>query len=340
MANTHNRNTRSKKLRYRRRLFASLLFLTIIVGGVIYLAVKLLTADTTPALNETNTQTEESVSSTETPSSEEAVSTEEITSTEETVSTEEIASTEESDETTAPDDSLKSDPSSYDNTCQNWGQGLNFDELNRPVRAVEEQEKYEDFGAYFIKDTTAKEVYLTFDEGYENGYTSQILDVLKEKNVKAVFFVTLSYVKRQPDLVNRMIEEGHIIGNHSVSHKEGGLPSQSLEEQTNEVMELHQYMLDNFQYEMHIFRFPSGKYSEQSMMSVKNCNYKSIFWSFAYKDYDVENQPEPSAALEKLTARLHPGAIYLLHAVSETNTNILGDFIDRAKANGYRFVTF
>ena len=226
-----------------------------------------------------------------------------------------------------------------DGTCQNWGQGVNFDEENRPIGAVSYQEKYGDYQANFI-GADEKKIYLTFDEGYEYGCTPQILDTLKEKGVKATFFVTEPYAKAQPELVQRMIDEGHEIGNHSVTHPSEGLPSQSLEQQKNEVMENHQYIKDNFGYDMHLFRFPAGKFSDQSLTVVNNCNYKSVFWSFAYKDYDVNNQPGESEALQKLKDRMHPGAIYLLHAESTTNTAILGRFIDAAQAAGYEVVAF
>lgn len=105
-------------------------------------------------------------------------------------------------------------------------------------------------------------------------------------------------------------------------------------------MENHQYIKDNFGYDMHLFRFPAGKFSDQSLAVVNNCNYKSVFWSFAYKDYDVNNQPSEPEALQKLKDRMHPGAIYLLHAESTTNTAILGRFIDAAQAAGYEVVAF
>ena len=184
------------------------------------------------------------------------------------------------------------------------------------------------------------EIALTFDDGPHPVYTKKLLDGLRKRGVKATFFVTEPYAKAQPELVQRMIDEGHEIGNHSVTHPSEGLPSQSLEQQKNEVMENHQYIKDNFGYDMHLFRFPAGKFSDQSLAVVNNCNYKSVFWSFAYKDYDVNNQPGESEALQKLKDRMHPGAIYLLHAESTTNTAILGRFIDAAQAAGYEVVAF
>lgn len=228
---------------------------------------------------------------------------------------------------------------SLSSECLNWGMGKSRDEKNRPSDAVSAQEKYGAYQAYFIKEDSPK-IYLTFDEGYEYGQTASILDTLKEKNVKAVFFITEPYAKAQPELVQRMIDEGHTLGNHSVTHPADGLPSESLEEQKNEIMENDTYVKENFNYQMNLFRFPAGKYSEQSLAIVNNCNYKSVFWSFAYLDYDVNNQPDKAESLQKMVDKLHPGAIYLLHAESETNAAVLGDFIDKAQGAGYEIALF
>lgn len=219
-----------------------------------------------------------------------------------------------------------------------WGQGTQTDNLNRPGGCLQYQEKYSSHAVRFIMDDgEEKNIYLTFDEGYENGYTPDILDTLKKKNVKAVFFITMDYAKKEPELVQRMIDEGHIVGNHSVTHPSAGLPSQSLEQQENEVMELHNYVKENFGYEMYLFRFPAGIFSEQSLGILDKCGYTGVFWSFAYHDWDPENQMAYGEALQKTVDCLHPGAVYLLHAVSSTNTEILGEFIDTAIAQGYTF---
>lgn len=231
------------------------------------------------------------------------------------------------------------DLASLDTSPEGWGPGTDCDQQNRPRSALSYQEKYSKYNANFIVPDSNK-IYLTFDEGYENGRTSDILDVLKEKNVQTVFFVTSPYVKQNPDLIQRMIDEGHTVGAHSVTHPADGLPSQTVEQQQREITELHAYVKENFNYEMHLFRFPAGIFSEQSLAIVNNCNYKSVFWSFAYLDYDTENQPEPAQALEKLKSRLHPGAIYLLHAVSSTNASILGEFIDSIQEEGYEIGMF
>lgn len=225
---------------------------------------------------------------------------------------------------------------SLDNTIQNWGQGLNVDDKNRPVDAVAIQEKYNDYNALFLIENSDA-IYLTLDEGYEYGLTESILDTLKEKDVKAVFFVTQPYVNGNPELVKRMIDDGHVLGNHSVTHPADGIPSLSIEKQQREILDLHDYVKANFDYEMNLFRYPAGKFSDQSLAVINNCNYKSIFWSFAYMDYDVENQPDQAESLQKMIDRLHPGAIYLLHAESATNAAVLGAFIDAVRAAGYSF---
>ena len=218
-----------------------------------------------------------------------------------------------------------------------WGPGGPVDSENRSQGAVAYQEKYGKYDAYFIAPSSEK-IYLTFDEGYENGYTADILDTLKEKGVHAVFFVTLPYVKAQPDLVQRMIDEGHTVGNHSNKHIT--YPSLSLEEAKEDLMSLHQYMLDTYQYKMSVFRFPEGNFSEQTLALVQSCGYKSLFWSFAYQDWYTDNQPNPSDALNSMLNKVHPGAIYLLHAVSSTNAQVLGDFIDGMQEKGYVFADF
>ncbi len=224
------------------------------------------------------------------------------------------------------------------NELLEWGSGGDTDDKNRPVGATMYQEKYGKYNAYFVFDKSdEKVIYLTSDEGYENGFTPSILDTLKEKNVQITFFCTMDFFKEHADLVQRMIDEGHIIGNHSLTHPETGVCAMPLEEQQKEVMDVHNYVKENFGYDMYLFRYPTGKFSEQSIAYLNNLNYKSVFWSFAYADYNVDAQPDPETALRKCLESLHPGAIYLLHAVSETNAAILGDFIDGARAQGYEF---
>ena len=217
-----------------------------------------------------------------------------------------------------------------------YGQGTHFDELNRPSGAIRFNEGYSKYNAKAINETEEKVIMLTFDQGYENGYTGMILDTLKEKGVKATFFVVQDYAERQPELVRRMIDEGHTVGNHSANHY--SMPDLTVEEATNEVMELHEYMLENFGICMNLFRPPKGEYSELSLAVTGDLGYTTVLWSFAYADWDPDDQPDPEQSLQKLIDRAHPGAIYLLHSVSETNATILGDFIDEMLAQGYTFI--
>lgn len=216
-----------------------------------------------------------------------------------------------------------------------WGPGR-AENHARPNDPVSLQEKYGELGAQFLMSDD-KFICLTFDEGYENGFTPAILDTLKEKNVKAVFFVTYDFAKDNPELIERMIDEGHIIGNHTYRHLT--MDEITLEEATEEVMFLDRYMKQNFKYRMKLFRFPKGEFSESTLALVNELGYKSVFWSFAYADWDTQKQAENSAALKEITDNLHNGEIMLLHAVSSTNAEILGDVIDSAREQGYEFTT-
>ncbi|MGI5893726.1 MAG: polysaccharide deacetylase family protein [Candidatus Merdivicinus sp.] len=223
---------------------------------------------------------------------------------------------------------------SLDNTKQGWGQGVRLDEYNRPEASLLFQEKYGKYNASFIGDQEPV-IYLTFDCGYENGNTAPILDTLKEKGVSAVFFVISDYVNRQPELVQRMIEEGHTIGNHSDTHL--CMPEQTIECCEQEIMNLHNRMIEDYDYTMTLFRPPAGEFSERTLALTDQLGYRTVFWSYAYADWDPNKQIGPEKALARVTGALHPGAIYLLHAVSPDNAAILGDFIDTAREQGYEF---
>ena len=211
--------------------------------------------------------------------------------------------------------------------------GLSFPEEGAQPRGNAAPEDLAQYDAFFMGSADQKVLYLTFECGYENGNTADILDILKEKNVKAVFFVTGHYCKTNPELVQRMIDEGHIVGNHSMNHP--NFTTITPEEMYEEVKELHDYVQENFDYTMFLFRYPEGVFSEQSLAVLQDAGYQTSFWSYAYNDWDQNNQPDPDTAYQKVTGALHPGAIYLLHAVSETNSEILGDFIDEARSQGY-----
>lgn len=222
---------------------------------------------------------------------------------------------------------------STDNTLIGWGLGRDRDGIGRPLDALNAQKKYGGESALFIDESGSKTLYLTFDEGYENGYTSSILDSLKKTGVKAVFFVTYDYCVSSPDLVERMIAEGHTVGNHSYSHP--SFPSCSESEAEDEVMTLHRYVKENFGYEMTLFRFPKGEFSERTLAQLRKMGYTSVFWSFAYQDWNTDDQPSAAEAFDTITASTHSGGIYLLHAVSKANSDALTDVIEYWKNNGY-----
>ncbi len=213
-----------------------------------------------------------------------------------------------------------------------WGPGIQVDEHNRTTAPVQLQELYGSYNAYFIAPEGCGKLYLTFDEGYENGYTPAILDVLKEKNVSAVFFITMPFAKSQPELVQRMIDEGHVVGNHTNRHL---VPTEvSLEQAYQDIKELHDYVKENFNYEMYLYRPPTGAFSELSLAMVQKTGYHTVLWSFAYADWDPDKQPSYEEGLARTTKFIHEGAIYLLHAVSKTNAEILPALIDEIRQQG------
>ena len=216
---------------------------------------------------------------------------------------------------------------------QGYGQGVQLDDKNRPLGALDFNERYGSFNAEAIGE--GKKIRLTFDQGYENGYTAKILDTLKEKNVQAVFFLVQDYAERNPDLVRRMIDEGHIIGNHSVTHR--SMPTLSAEECRREIDGLNDYLEEHFGVRPTLFRPPMGEFSEMSLLMTQKCGCKTMLWSYAYRDWLTDDQPAPSEAMSKLTGAAHDGAIYLLHSVSSTNAEVLGGFIDALRADGYEF---
>jgi peptidoglycan-N-acetylmuramic acid deacetylase len=229
----------------------------------------------------------------------------------------------------------RSDFSNLPHTKIGWGLGKEVDGDNRPLDAVNANRDYGSLGATFIGENNpdSPTIYLTFDEGYENGCTAAILDTLKSRNARATFFVTYDYCKSAPDLVQRMIDEGHSVGNHSYSHP--SFPDCSAEQIRAEIGKLHDYVKSNFEYEMRLIRFPMGEFSERSLAVAQSMGYTTVFWSFAYIDWNVNSQPDPSESLEKIKAGTHSGGIFLLHAVSKTNAEILGGVLDYWHGEGY-----
>lgn len=176
-------------------------------------------------------------------------------------------------------------------------------------------------------------VYLTFDNGYEAGYTASILDTLKANDVKAAFFITAHYLNSQPDLVKRMVEEGHIVGNHTVNHH--SMPSLTDEEIKKEIMDLHHSVLELTGYEMKYMRPPKGEYSERTLSLSNSLGYTTVMWSLAYDDWDENKQGREEYGKTKILENIHPGAVILLHGTSKDNMNILDTCIKEIKNMGY-----
>lgn len=218
-----------------------------------------------------------------------------------------------------------------------YGYGVAKD--GKPNQQSIDNQKYFDEGGFdaLALDTKSKEkvLYLTFDCGYENGYTGKVLDVLKQKDVSAAFFCTLDEVKSNPEIIARMINEGHIVGNHSVTHP--SFAEISRVEMAQEIKGMDDYLRINFGYSEPFFRFPMGEYSECALENVNALGYKCVFWSLAYADWDVNAQKGAQYAFDTVTSRLHPGAVILLHAVSPDNADALGKIIDYARSEGYNF---
>ncbi|CDF57768.1 delta-lactam-biosynthetic de-N-acetylase [Thermobrachium celere] len=204
-----------------------------------------------------------------------------------------------------------------------------------PKEIVELFKKYD---AYYLGDTSKKEIYLTFDEGYENGYTSKILDILKEKNVKAAFFVTRPYILQNKELIKRMVEEGHIVANHSSTHPSMPQKALDFEKFKKEFEDTEIAFKEVTGQDMpKFFRPPMGKYSELSLYYTQKLGYKTIFWSFAHKDWLVNEQPPVETTIQRVLDRCHNGEIMLLHAVSKSNTEALPTIIDKLQEMGYEF---
>ncbi|MGS0763888.1 delta-lactam-biosynthetic de-N-acetylase [Syntrophomonas curvata] len=193
--------------------------------------------------------------------------------------------------------------------------------------------------AFYVLPNKDNKIYLTFDEGYENGYTAQILDILKANNVRAAFFITGHYLKSQPELVTRMKNEGHLVCNHTLNHPDLSTVSQEkLEQETssldNNFRDLTGQEMDKY------LRPPMGNYSPASLGYAREMGYHTVFWSMAFKDWDVNNQPGAEYSYQHVINNIHPGAVILLHAVSQSNTEALDGIIKDLTAQGYVFALF
>ncbi len=230
--------------------------------------------------------------------------------------------------------SLYSEANNISNKLLAWGfrRGENG---QQPVLDIESRKVVEEAGGMCIGNSNEKKIYLTFDNGYEAGYTSQILDVLKENDVKATFFITAHYLNTANDLVKRMIEEGHIVGNHTVNHK--CLPNITDEQIKDEVMKLHNSIYDQFEYEMKFFRPPKGEFSQRVLNVTNSLGYTTVMWSSAYDDWDKEKQNREEYGKKRILQNLHNGCVLLLHGTSKDNANILNDVIKEIKSMGYEF---
>ena len=225
----------------------------------------------------------------------------------------------------------------FADTVPTSGWGLSFQTEGQAPAGPLTAEKLTELDVAYLDPDGGKVLYLTFDAGYENGYTGEILDILKKQEVPAAFFLVGDYLERNADLVRRMVKEGHIVGNHTMNHpdmtKVPSLDAFAKELQAVEELygEITGQTLPKF------YRPPQGLYSGENLEMAKELGYKTVFWSLAYADWDNEHQPDPDAAVEKLLRRTHDGAVILLHSTSKTNAEILDRLITRWKDMGYRF---
>lgn len=200
----------------------------------------------------------------------------------------------------------------------------------------------EKYNAYYLDKNapvTDKVIYLTFDAGYENGNIEKILDILKEHKTPAAFFILSQVLKQNTDLILRMINEGHMVANHTVKHRDMSKITEKTEF-AKELSALEDQYRKNTGFEMpKIYRPPEGIFSELNLIHATELGYATVFWSIAYADWDNNNQPEPEASKKKLLDNTHNGAVILLHPTSATNVMILGSLLDEWASNGYRFGT-
>ena len=217
----------------------------------------------------------------------------------------------------------------------NWG--LSFQEEGQPPVANASFEELAKYNAYYAEDTEDKVLYLTFDCGYENGNTPAILDALKKHNAPATFFVVGNFLSTSPDLVKRMVAEGHTVGNHTYHHPDMSKIStkEAFAKELSDIEELYQQTTG--QQMTKYYRPPQGKYSLANLEMAKELGYKTFFWSLAYVDWYQDKQPTKEEAFKKLLGRIHPGAVVLLHNTSSTNAAILDELLTKWEEMGYTF---
>lgn len=215
-----------------------------------------------------------------------------------------------------------------------WGYKKNSD--HQVPEIGEYKELLDKYGAYYVDDSGAKTIYITFDNGYEQGYTEEILDVLKKESVPATFFVTGHYVKSEPDLIKRMVDDGHIIGNHSYHHPDFTILTKDAMKKELETLEAAVADVSD-QKEIKFLRPPRGLFNETTLQWANELDLVHVFWSLAFKDWNVGEQKGPDYAFDQIMAQVHPGAIVLLHAVSSDNAEALERTIQELKKQGYAF---
>ena len=222
-------------------------------------------------------------------------------------------------------------------SSSNWG--LSFPTEGQSPVGNATPEDLARYDAYFLGDTDKKVIYLTFDCGYENGCTEKILDALKKHHAPAAFFVVGNMVETAPDIVKRMGDEGHIVGNHTYHHPDMSAiaAQEDFEQELESLAELYQQTTGR---ELsHYYRPPQGKYRPENLQQAQALGYRTIFWSLAYVDWYQDNQPTPEAAYAKLLPRIHNGAIVLLHSTSRTNADILDDLLSKWEDMGFSFAS-
>ena len=231
--------------------------------------------------------------------------------------------------------SINSSSSAISSESTNWG--LGFDEEGKRPTGNASIEQLKKYNAYYAQNTDSKILYLTFDAGYENGNTPAILDVLKKHNCPATFFVVGNFIADNPKLIQRMISEGHTVGNHTMTHPDMSKISsvQAFQNELSSVEQLYKNITD--QDMPKLYRPPRGIYSTENLTMAKNLGYSTFFWSLAYVDWIQDQQPSKEEAFDKLLSRIHPGAIVLLHNTSSTNAEILDELLSKWEEMGYRF---
>lgn len=219
--------------------------------------------------------------------------------------------------------------------CENWGLGFGKEgEKPTGTASVAELKQY---NAYYMAEGEEKVLYLTFDCGYENGNTEAILDALKKHNAPATFFVVGHFLESAPDIARRMVEDGHTVGNHTYHHPDMSKISDqaAFQKEMNDVAALFKETTGS-ELAMY-YRPPQGKYSTANLQMAKDEGYATFFWSLAYVDWDQNKQPSHEEAMKKLTTRVHPGAIVLLHSTSKTNAEIMDEILTKWEEMGYTF---